>query len=101
MLPSAAVHDPLLLETFAGRVGQEFRIEVDPATIVVTTLTSATAHGQGQVAAGFSLVFTGPVEPVLPQRTYRLRHDELNDLDIFIVPIGRDDAGVRYEAVFN
>jgi hypothetical protein len=101
VLPSAAVQEPLVFETFAARVGQEFRIEVDAATTVVTTLTSATAHGDGRVAAGFSLVFAGPVEPVLPQRTYRLVHDELRDLEIFIVPIGRDDAGVRYEAVFN
>ena len=101
MLPSAAVQEPLVFETFAGRVGQEFRVEVDAATIIATTLTAATAHGDGRVAAGFSLVFTGPIEPVLPQRTYRLAHDELGDLEIFIVPIGRDDAGVRYEAVFN
>jgi hypothetical protein len=95
------VQEPPVFETFAGRVGQEFRIEVDDDTTVVTTLTSATAHGEGRIATGFSLVFTGPVEPVLPQRTYRLVHDELNSLDIFIVPIGRDDTGVRYEAVFN
>ncbi len=101
MLPSAAVQEPLVFETFAGRVGQEFRVVVDAATIIATTLTAANAHGDGRVVAGFSLVFTGPSEPVLVQRTYRLVHDELGDLDIFIVPIGRDDTGVRYEAVFN
>ena len=93
--------EPLVFETFAGRVGEEFRIDVDPTTSVVTTLTSATPHHETRVAPGFSLVFTGPVEPVLPQRTYRLVHAELHDLDVFIVPIGRDESGVRYEAVFN
>jgi hypothetical protein len=38
---------------------------------------------------------------LLPQRIYRLEHDELGALDLFLVPIGRDDSGVRYEAVFT
>ena len=86
-----------MLQTFAGRVGEQFRIEIDATTTIATTLASAdSARG-----TGFSLVFTGPVEPLLPQRTYRMVHDELQSFDIFIVPIGRDDHGVRYEAVFN
>jgi hypothetical protein len=101
VLPSAAVQGPLVFETFADRVGEAFQIDVDPATSVATTLTSAAPHDEQRAASGFSRVFTGPLEPLLPQGTYRLVHDELNDLDIFIVPIGRDEGGVRYEAVFN
>lgn len=109
VLPSAAVQKPLVFEMFAERVGQEFRIDVDPATSVLTVLTSATTHGgdtdpdagSSRAASGFALVFRGPVEPLLPQRIYRLAHDELADMDIFIVPIGRDESGVRYEAVFT
>jgi len=95
------VPQPLVFETFAGRVGQEFRIAVDGVTSVVATLTSATPHDATRVAAGFSLVFTGPVEPLLPQRIYRMLHGDLGEIDIFIVPIGRDGSGARYEAVFN
>ncbi|MDX6508976.1 MAG: hypothetical protein QOG81_728, partial [Gaiellaceae bacterium] len=37
----------------------------------------------------------------LPQQIYRFDHDELGTLEIFIVPIGTDEGGVRYEAVFT
>jgi hypothetical protein len=95
------VPEPLVFETFSGRVGQEFKLTVDGATSIATTLTSATPHDATRVAAGFSLVFTGPSEPLLPQRIYRMLHDGLGEFDIFLVPIGRDDSSVRYEAVFN
>jgi hypothetical protein len=49
----------------------------------------------------FSLVFRGPAEPVWPQRIYRLTRDGLGDFDVFLVPIGPDEHGLRYEAIFT
>jgi hypothetical protein len=37
---------------------------------------------------------------VLPQATYPVEHDELGRMEIFLVPIGPDGSGMRYEAVF-
>jgi hypothetical protein len=47
--------------------------------------------------APFSLVFAGGPSPPLPQRIYRVEHEELGPMDIFLVPIAVD----RYEAVFS
>jgi hypothetical protein len=49
----------------------------------------------------FNLVFRGPLSPLLPQRTYRLANELLGELDLFLVPLGPDAEGQRYEAVFN
>ncbi len=49
----------------------------------------------------FSLVFQSKEQRVFEQNTYKLTHSELNDLALFLVPIGSDDIGVRYEAVFT
>jgi hypothetical protein len=57
--------------------------------------------GAGALRAPFSLVFRGPLEPLLPQGIHRLEHDALGELDLFLVPIGPDEAGTRYEAVFG
>jgi hypothetical protein len=38
---------------------------------------------------------------VPPQKLYRLRHEELGKVTIFLVPIGRDASGVSYQAVFH
>lgn len=53
----------------------------------------------------FSLIFLGPLRPVLPQAIYRLEHPALGGMEIFLVPIGPDPqgqrSGMRYEAAFN
>lgn len=54
----------------------------------------------GQERRQFSLVFRGPFEPMLPQLIYPLTHDELGSLDLFLVPIGPDQVGMRYQAAF-
>ena len=53
----------------------------------------------GREGGSFRLEFVGPDEPVLPQATYRFGNGTAEH-DIFIVPVSRDAAGVRYEAVF-
>lgn len=49
----------------------------------------------------FSLTFIGPSEPLLQQGTYELQHEAMGSLNLFLVPIGKDERGIRYEAVFN
>jgi hypothetical protein len=49
----------------------------------------------------FSLMFLGPTAPVLPQRIYALENEAFGRLEIFLVPIGADADGVKYEAIFN
>ena len=55
----------------------------------------------GPVRKQFSLVFRGGPDPPLPQHIYRVEHGELDAIEIFLVPIGPDEAGQRYEAVFT
>jgi len=49
----------------------------------------------------FSLRFRGDRNQVFPQRIYPMKHDSIGDFDLFLVPIGRDESGTFYEAVFN
>ena len=49
----------------------------------------------------FSVVFRGGSDQPLPQRIYRVEHDELGALEIFLVPIGPDEVAQRYEAIFT
>jgi hypothetical protein len=49
----------------------------------------------------FSLIFIGPSERILQQGMYSLQHEAMGALDLFLVPIGQDERGVQYEAVFN
>ena len=96
--------DQLQLSTFEPLVGQRFvlRRNVGDATLdLVLAAATALAHGEGRLRTPFSLVFRGPAEPVLPQRIYRVEHEDLGALELFLVPIGRDAESVRYEAIFT
>jgi hypothetical protein len=100
------VLDDFTVATFAPLVGDRFALEAEPGVSVDVRLAEATDHAADATARGvhrapFSLVFAGPAEPILPQRTWPLEHPELGRFELFLVPVGRDAAGVRYEAVFG
>ena len=82
---------------------QPFVIELDgrdgmPLDLVDVYRPSGPPSGGRQL---FSLALRGPRQPVLPQQAYTLTNETLGSLEIFLVPIGSDEAGVRYEAVFG
>lgn len=86
----------------------------DPSrpTPVEFELAEVTEHGGTPLESfrtQFSVVFHGPLQPVLSQGTYRLENDQLGTLDLFLVPVGPDapsapgqaPSAMRYEAVFG
>jgi hypothetical protein len=91
------------IETFAPRIGERFRLSagdgqaMDAKLIEVTPL-GASARGGRQP---FSLVFLGPAAPVWPQRIYRVEHEALDPLDLFLVPLGPRDGAMQYQAIFT
>jgi len=95
--------------TFAPLLGEVFRLHLDENRVLDLQLTTATELGNQSWQAPeregmrqpFSLLFIGPPGIVLPQRIYRLDHEALGALEIFLVPIGSDAQGVKYEAVFT
>jgi hypothetical protein len=100
--------DTLTVAMFAECLGTTFRIRTEPEVVLEIVLLEAnalTARGGSRGGAmrrePFSLIFRGPRGPWLPQRIHRLEHDKLGTLDIFLVPIGPDEQGMRYEAIFN
>ena len=84
---------------FQPHVRSLFRMEAD-GPLQLTLMSVNERPGPGTRRQPFSLLFLGPADPVLPQRIYRLEHDVLGLLEIFLVPIGRDEDGTTYEAVF-
>jgi hypothetical protein len=95
----------LVFEDFADKVGEVFPISEEGVPAIPLILQEAEALdpavGLPGVRPPFSLVFVAKDPRVLPQRLYRLEHQELGELAIFLVPIGKDKDGVCYQAVFN
>jgi hypothetical protein len=94
--------------SFGPLMGKRFRVHASEGKTIEMELIEAAklpVHpGRGGQAARrepFSLLFRGPKEFVLPQRIYPVEQETLGKAEIFLVPIGPDEIGQRYEAVFN
>jgi len=94
--------EQLTRESFSGQLNTKFRLSPEPGKMIELELIEIVDSGEtaGQ-AERFSLHFRGPLDYLFPQRTYRMEHEELGQMEIFIVPIRKDDQGFYYEAVFN
>lgn len=65
-------------------------------------LTEVRHLGTALRAGGaFSLLFTTPGGPRLPQAIYPITHPALGTLELFIVPLGPKDGSNRYEVIFT
>jgi uncharacterized protein DUF6916 len=90
-------------EQFSSCLNQPFLVRLGAST-VETELVRVAALGAVAPARRqpFSLIFRGPMAPVLPQqRIYMLENRTLGTLEVFLVPIGSDQQGMQYEAVFS
>ena len=95
----------LTAEAFAENLNTKFRVRAESPRPVELELNEVKAYNAGENEQGgmerFSLFLTGPGDIYLPQHTYTLEHPSMGELELFVVPVGRDEAGFRYEVVFN
>jgi len=97
-------------EIFERHMGTAFQIVAGSGAapqlvhLINVTRSQTIARPPGRKAPeptpAFSLIFRGPLEPVLLQDTYRVEHSQLGVFPLFLVPIGQNQADVRYQAVF-
>ena len=95
----------LIFEDFADKRGEVFVVSEQNVPAIPLTLTEAEPLPPRMAPEGirppFSLIFLGKDPRVLPQRIYRLEHDGLGEVAVFLVPIGKNAEGVSYQATFN
>ncbi|MFL6256375.1 MAG: DUF6916 family protein [Pyrinomonadaceae bacterium] len=97
--------ETLSKESFAEQLNTKFRVLLENATVVEIELAELVefptlTHSRSDVER-FSLFFYGPGNHFLPQQIYRLAHEQMGELDIFLVPVAQEPRGYRYEAVFS
>ncbi len=87
---------------FARCLNETFRLDAGDSALAFELVRTDCLAPAGPRSARqpFSLVFRGPREPLLPQRIYRLEHPQIGAFDAFLVPIGPDAEGQRYELIF-
>ena len=86
-----------LNQTFEGKLEENSAFQLELAEVE----TKGSFDPEYATRQAFSVIFRGPQEPVLTQHTYTLHNENLGTLEIFLVPIGPDEKGMRYEALFT
>ncbi len=95
--------EKLTIADFSARIGETFRLtheqgQLDLEVIAVDAVGAPPSEGLRQA---FSVLLRGPAEPLLEQGTRGFDHPELGKLDLFMVPLGPDETGQRYELAFG
>jgi len=97
-------------DTFSGYLGEKFHVHVaaavlDMELVDVNELAVAVGRQRKKPSSSeprpFSVLFQGPQTPLLPQAIYKVEHEAVGTMDIFIVPIGPEQGVAMYEGVFN
>ena len=93
--------EDLTKENLSENVNTKFRVRLEEGKAVELELAEVKVHLSSPRQEMFSIFFRGAHDFFLPQSTYHLEHERLGESDIFLVPVGRDENGFLYEALFN
>jgi len=97
--------DKLKSTDFAKYLNQTFRVCLDGIDPIELELVSVTETGEAREPGArkpFSIQFLGPhSSQYLIQHIYHLEHEEMDALDLFIVPLGPKEGRMCYEAIVN
>ncbi len=99
----------LSLPTFSDRIDETFSLNLgeSPVDLHLVEIRHLKPVEQGPgVPEGlrtepFSLLFRGPLDPLLPQQLYTFKHNDLGEFALFITAVGKDEEGMYYESVIN
>lgn len=89
-------------EDFAAQLNTNFEVRTDAEKFFEMTLIEVKSVISNKIQECFSLLFrTSADEAPLFQQLFRLKHDALGEMELFLVPVKKNENGLFYEAVFN
>lgn len=92
-------------EEFSQHLNTPFRVQVDAPSPIDLTLVGVESRPsdatEEQGMERFSVFFSGSPDILLPQGTFMLAHPQMGEFYVFLVAIGKETNGYRYEAVYN
>ena len=96
--------DQLKASDFTHLEGADFSIRFHPeVTLQARLIEVAEVKGESPLARNpFSLIFqTAQKNDYYPQAIYTVIHPEKGEIELFLVPLGNNGNGMRYEAAFS
>ena len=96
--------DLLTLTTFTSLLGQKFQVSCanhDKQELELIEANSVPSRGDAPRQDPFSLEFRASRDCGLWQGTVELEHESIGSTDLFLVPVGKDEKGMYFQALFN
>ncbi len=88
-------------EEFKEQLNKNFELRIDGAEPIQFELIEVSERTVTPKQEMFSLVFRMRGSEVLQQQIYPLENGAMGQTELFLVPVGKDNEAVFYEAVFN
>jgi hypothetical protein len=91
------------LDRFRSHIGDQFDVLVPKGSwqLQLVEANPMPAHGGVQDDEGISLIFKAPVDCTISQGSVALDHEQIGWTVLYMNPIGQDDDGQYFEAIFN
>lgn len=103
-MPPPAAFDAFTAERFLPHVGEVFQVvgQGEEVPVLLTEVTRLASEGdRRRRRLPFSLVFHAPAGTWLEQGSYRMERPGMEPFECFLVPIGPDQNGMRFEAIYT
>jgi hypothetical protein len=91
------------LERFRSHIGDQFEVLVPkvPWQLQLVEANPIPDQGGVQYDDGITLVFKAPIDCTIRQGSVALDHEQIGWTVLYMNPIGKDDDGQYFEAIFN
>jgi len=93
--------DTITMEMFSNVLNTPFQMHYGNSETAELKLIGVRDLGSSPTHTQFSLTFLGPLTCPPSQRIYKVEHAALGELQIFLVPVARNESGLEYEAIYN
>jgi hypothetical protein len=91
----------LEIDDFRPHLGSQFEVQTAGGAVAMKLSRVDPAGESGRKGGAFSLIFTAPRGPWLPQSIYPMQHAAMGSMGIFLVPVGPVGEANLYQAVFT
>lgn len=93
------------LQDFQGIDSEEFTVDTDNGTTISLRLIEkrdlSRDDDNSEKRSPFSLLFRAAPDIAFAQGTYLVRHENLGEFALFLVPVRLDEDGICYETIFS
>src|SRR6266403_1543804 len=86
---------------FSENLHTKCKVHTGPSDTIELELIEEAERPTSPQKECVSVLVQGTVSPVLPQRIGKMEHPRRGAFDLFLTPLGVNESGATYEAVFH